>query len=457
VALGVSLNPCCSISLQDLAVLVETSLELLRLYALCDSCLGRQFGMLIHGLTNEERGRAIKVLLTAEAHRRVSEGKKREGVALLRALASKGRFPEARKTLETLGVKKIPEPEPCHLCAGLLDRVDEKAATVVEALKPYGFRSFLLGVALPVAVVEREDEVRSRAKSRFGESIRGELSRRVGKRVAEALGKPVEHRAPDMLVVLDPFTDRLELNVNPLYLAGRYVKTVIGLPQTSRLCPSCHGSGCEQCKGTGKRLEDSVESLLAAPMLGATGGEAAVLHTAVREGLDTLVLSPGRPFILEVKKPRDRLLDLEALTRAVNETNAGQLEVHGLRFSSKEEVKRLKRSEKTEETYRAVVEAVGEVAAERLEALEEAFKGVEIRQGTLRGRSAGKQRYLYEAKVESREPSSFQVTVRLQGGLDPRGLISGKGRETTPNMAKFLGTELNITRLELTGVEQEGF
>ncbi|MEM3045558.1 MAG: tRNA pseudouridine(54/55) synthase Pus10 [Candidatus Bathyarchaeia archaeon] len=455
---GVSLNPACLITVQGLSVLLlETSLGLLRLYALCDSCLGRQFGMLIHGLTNEERGRALKVLLTAEGHRRVLEGKKRDGVALLRTLASKGRFPEAQSTLTALGVKKIPPPEPCYLCGGVLEMVDERAAKVVEALKGYRFRNFLIGVALPVAVVEREDEVRSRAKSRFGESIRGELSRLIGKRVGEALGKPVEHKAPDILVVLDPFTDRLEVNMNPLYLAGRYVKAGKGLPQSSRLCPNCRGGGCEECKGSGRRLEDSVESLLAAPVLNATGGVEAVLHTAVRESPDTLVLGEGRPFILEVKKPKDRQVDLEALTRTVNEANAGRLSVHELRFSGKEEVKRLKRSEKTEETYRALVQAAEEVPAEKLEALEQAFKGVEVRQGTLKGRSAGKQRYLYESQVKPEGPTSFEVTVRLQGGLDPRGLIAGKGRETNPNMAEFLGTELDITRLELINVEQEGF
>jgi len=143
--------------------------------------------------------------------------------------------------------------------------------------------------------------------------------------------------------------------------------------------------------------------------------------------------------------------------KAVNEAHAGRLSIRELRFSSKDEVKRLKRSEKTEETYTAFVQPASEVPADKLEALEQAFKGVEVRQGTLRSRSAGKQRYVYEAKVKREGPMGFQVTVRLQGGLDPRGLITGKGRETSPNMAEHIGTELNITRLELISVEQEGF
>jgi len=54
-------------------------------------------------------------------------------------------------------------------------------------------------------------------------------------------------------------------------------------------------------------------------------------------------------------------------------------------------------------------------------------------------------------------PVGFHVTVRLQGGLDPRGLITGQGRQTNPDMAEVLCTELNITRLELIDVKQEGF
>lgn len=440
-------------------MLVETSLELLKLYALCDSCLGRQFGMLIHGLTNEERGRALKVLLTAEGHRRVSEGEKRDGLGILKLLVSKGAFAPARSTLENLGAKRIPTAEDCSLCRGILEqgRLQQKAKPVVEALRGYGFNTFLVGVTLPYEVVEREDEIRSRIRSKFGESIRGELSRRIGKMVAEALRKNVEYRAPEILAILDPFTDRLDVHVNPLCLAGRYVKAQTGLPQTTRLCPSCRGSGCEQCKGSGKRLEDSVESLLATPVLEASGGEAGVLHAAVREGLDTLVSGRGRPFILEVKRPKNRQLDLETLAKAVNETYGGSVSVRELRFSTRDEVKRLKRSEKTEETYKAWVQAAAEVAAEKLAALEETFKGVEVRQGMLRNGSGGKERYVYGAKIDREGPDSFIVTVRLQGGLDPRGLITGKGRETTPNMAEILGMELKIAKLELTEVKQEGF
>ena len=50
--------------------IIELARALLKRYSLCDYCLGRQFATLGHGLTNSERGKAIKLLLVLEGSRR---------------------------------------------------------------------------------------------------------------------------------------------------------------------------------------------------------------------------------------------------------------------------------------------------------------------------------------------------------------------------------------------------
>ena len=48
----------------NVAEIAKTARKILRLGPICDSCLGRQFAMLSTGLTNAERGKAIKVFLS---------------------------------------------------------------------------------------------------------------------------------------------------------------------------------------------------------------------------------------------------------------------------------------------------------------------------------------------------------------------------------------------------------
>lgn len=49
-------------------MLFDNAKKILAKYALCDNCLGRQFGGLARGVTNKERGYALKLALTLEAH-----------------------------------------------------------------------------------------------------------------------------------------------------------------------------------------------------------------------------------------------------------------------------------------------------------------------------------------------------------------------------------------------------
>ena len=62
--------------------IVELANQLLQEYALCDRCLGRQFALLASGTDNLERGRALKLVLTAKAHKMILDGNE-EGKKLL--------------------------------------------------------------------------------------------------------------------------------------------------------------------------------------------------------------------------------------------------------------------------------------------------------------------------------------------------------------------------------------
>jgi tRNA U54 and U55 pseudouridine synthase Pus10 len=60
--------------------------------------------------------------------------------------------------------------------------VAEAVVSVVRKLSEYEYDSFLVGIKANPDIENREDELRSRFEIRWGESIRNEYSREIGKK-----------------------------------------------------------------------------------------------------------------------------------------------------------------------------------------------------------------------------------------------------------------------------------
>ncbi len=125
-------------------------------------------------------------------------------------------------------------------------------------------------------------------------AVRHEFGRLFGKGIAEKTGKSAEYKKPDIVVIIDPFAGRVKLQVNPLFVAGRYRKLVRDIPQSKWFCSSCRGKGCEKCGGTGKMYPESVEELSSKPFLEAAEGEKTAFHASGREDIDARMLGTGQ-------------------------------------------------------------------------------------------------------------------------------------------------------------------
>ena len=175
--------------------------------------------MLGHGLTNGERGRAIKLLLVLEGSRLLSE-KKEEGRDLLMKVAINGFSEVSSITLKNLGVEVENRTKRCYLCDDTFEGLDELAEQVVKMLSRHEFDNFLVGVRVSVGVEDREDELRAKFKIKWGESIRSDFSREIGKRVMKSTGKDVAFKRPDILVTINPFTRKIALRAHSLHVFG---------------------------------------------------------------------------------------------------------------------------------------------------------------------------------------------------------------------------------------------
>ena len=438
--------------------ILEETLTMLSKYPLCDNCLGRQFALLGYNIENKDRGKALKLSLTLQANALHAE-KNDEGVKRLKVLAVNGFSREAQETLRHLK-KRVPKKDPsktCFLCEDKFQLLDGLTQKALEALSNYEYSTFLVGIELPVAVEEREDEFKATFNVSYGESIRHEFGRLLGKRLAELTGKTVEYKKPDIAIIFNPFTEQIRLQVNPLFVAGRYRKLVRDIPQSKWFCSSCRGRGCEKCGGTGKMYPESVEELVSAPLLEAAEGEKTSFHASGREDIDARMLGNGRPFVIEVSKPKKRFLDLKKIEAAVNADAEGKVEVSGLRFTNKDAVRRLKKAESAQKEYRVLIDFEKDVSEEGLSLLEEQLSSVLIKQQTPlrvlhRRADLVREKYIYEVKVKKVSLRRAEMKIRCQGGLYVKELVSGDEGRTLPNVSELLGNRAKPLKLDVLNV-----
>jgi len=435
--------------------ILEKAQKMLEKHPLCNHCLGRQFALLGYGVDNEKRGEALKLLLTMKAHQQAMS-KDKKGLLSLKILASNGRFDMAAEILKKLGKEPIGSQH-CHLCGGRFESLDGLVNLSVDMLSKYEYNTVLVGIELPTEMEEREDEFKGEFTVKQGESLRNEFSRSIGKRIAEATGKEVEHERPEVVVLANPFLEQVSLQVNPIHIAGRYRKLVRGIPQSRWLCSNCRGKGCSKCSWTGKMYPESVEEIIGNPTLEMTNGEDIAFHGAGREDIDARMLGHGRPFVIEVKKPRKRLINLQELRKVINERAAGKVEVSNLRFANKDVVRRLKRSESAQKLYRAIVELDKPVSKKQLAELKKSLSGAVIMQQTPRRvahRRADlvREKHIYKADVKRLTPKRFEIKIRCQGGLYIKELVTGDEGRTVPNIAEILNAKAVPTELDVLGV-----
>jgi tRNA pseudouridine synthase 10 len=389
---------------------------------ICDHCLGRLVAKRSHGLSNDERGRAIRTY-----------------VALVNDIPYEG------------------SPKNCWICGDLFDTVDDWAEKICHALEHIECHTFLMGSRTPPLMNEAEEMLWTDFELYSPEPIKSEINREFGKAVSKRSDLVVEFKTPDVVVLVDLVTDEVDVQIRSLFLAGRYLKLERGIPQTHWHCRSCQGGGGEVCNDTGKQYADSVEELIGAPILAITKGTHVTLHGAGREDIDALMLGTGRPFILEVHNPLIRTIELEEVEKSVNEAGVGRVQITELNFSQRSEVEILK-SHKGHKRYRILVDIDGVISEEELKRSLNELQSTTIHQRTpqrVSHRRADKvrKRAVLEITLLGKKDREYEISVLGEAGLYIKELISGDNGRTNPSLSKLLGKEARVTELDVVYVE----
>ncbi len=387
---------------------------------LCPECFGRLFGRLGHGLSNPERAARLAADL---------------GVAL-------------------------PVPEgACHLCGGAFDRWETWIQRVRTAAEGREWHRFSCGSRWDPEILAREESIWVDVGSAFGESARGAFNRELGKRLEAATGAVGGPDRPDLVFLADLPAGRVELTVLPVYFSGRYRKFDRTLPQTRWPCRRCEGRGCDRCGGTGKTYPTSVEEVVAAPFLAATRGEGSRFHGMGREDIDARMLGDGRPFVLEIDRPRTRTVDVAALAAEVNRSAEGRVEVLEAAASVAAEVVRVKEAAPLK-SYRVAV--LGEASEAKINEALAFVAGRAIAQRTPtrvahRRADRVRTRRIVAGRLVEAAPGRFTLDLRAEAGTYIKEWVEGDGGRTEPSLAALLGVPLSVEALDVLQIhDREG-
>ncbi len=436
----------------------DKALQLLTAHPLCDNCLGRQFALLGYGLSNETRGKTLKLLLTMKNHQLALSGINL-GFSNLRILGSNGNFGIASDILKNMRKRGRKQSE-CFLCQGQFNNLDIFVKDALELLEKYEYTTFLVGIELPNNIEEKEDELKAKFEIIHGESMRNEFSREIGKKIAFITNKIADYKKPDIVVILNPFNGSHDLQSNPLYIRGDYKKLVRYIPQSKWFCRKCNGLGCENCEGTGKMYQESVEELIGEPILEISKGDDIAFHAAGREDVDARMLGTGRPFILEVKRPKKRFLNLKNLTEIINKKAKNKVQVLNLSLATKKDIKSLKKAEGSTKIYKVIIDFERVVSDEELNKISKTLTKSKIQQKTPnrvlhRRADLVREKYIYETHIKRLAPKRVEMKIRCQGGLYIKELVSGDLGRTIPSVASIINIEAKPLKLDVLKIIME--
>lgn len=348
--------------------------------------------------------------------------------------------------------------EHCEICDDLLDYVDgpliQKIRDVILR-ENIEFDTFLVGCRVPDNIIQKEERLQNFLGIE-AESIKKEIRRELGKRLSLYLNKKVDFDYPDLIIMVDLKNDSIDLQIKPLFIEGRYRKLIRGIPQTKWPCRHCKGSGCSKCDFTGKMYQESVEELVSMEFMRWSSGKSSKFHGSGREDVDVRMLGSGRPFVLEIKDPHVRKIDLECISKIVNKKAKGKVEISDLRLVNRDRIREIKKSSTgTYKVYRALVEIEEEVDDTNLKAL----KSFDIiNQSTpirVLHRRANKLRKRKVKKVEFTRisPKKFELIIECEGGLYIKELISGDKNRTRPSVSSLLNTQAKCLELDVLDVK----
>lgn len=246
---------------------------------------------------------------------------------------------------------------------------------------------------------------------------------------------------------------RVAIERAPLCLKGHYLKYSRSLPQTPWIM-----------EGERKRA-NSVQECIEAAALRLFGADEAKFHAAGREDVDVRMLGEGRPFVLELLRPkRPYRTSAAEMNELEAEINASQqlVRVRGLAPCASELISGLvKQGEDSHrKDYRCIVRVSRRLTPADVAALNGA-RDVLLQQKTPlrvlhRRTQMVRPRMVYEMHAVQLAPRFLQLDLCTQAGTYVKEFVHSDFGRTHPSVGSLLGCEADIMQLDVLGLREPG-
>lgn len=374
----------------NLSAAIEQTREILKEHPLCDYCLGRLFAGKLRVKSHKRLGNKIRTRLRQNP------------------------------------------PKTCYLCKNLMSTLVLQAERMLEVSREYQFSTFLIGAVLQPSIQDRDDAIRSKFRLRGIASIKGDVTRELGKILSRKTRSVVDYHNPDIVFTMDFKRETCEIKPKALLLQGRYTKHVRDLPQKQRPCDQCSGKGCFVCDFHGIAEFQSVEGKLAKFFFEKYGAQQVKITWIGGEDESSLVLGKGRPFFAKLINPHKRHVP------PGKKIHLGGVSILGLRTINKIPSDPVR--------FRTVVvmeiETEMEIEPNRLENLSR----LRDRPITLFENSHTHKKSIYKISFKKTSKNSFTVKMESDGGMPLKRLVAGQ--QVEPSIAAMLDTNCRCTQFD---------
>jgi len=236
--------------------------QILKKYELCDNCLGRLFSKQLHLSSNKLLGKKLQ--------------------------------------------KNLNSTQKCYICKNLFNNLNYFLKLMLDVSSNYSFLSFSVGAMIKPSIIDRDDYIRSKYKLKGIDSVKTDVSKELRKLFSRKTKKIIDFLDPDVTFTVNLKDESCQMRSKSIFLSGRYIKTLRGIPQKQKPCENCSGKGCRICNFHGISEFDSIEGIISQFLFKKFGGSTAKFTWIGGEDKSSLVLGTGRPFFVKIKNPLKR-------------------------------------------------------------------------------------------------------------------------------------------------------
>lgn len=233
-----------------------------------------------------------------------------------------------------------------------------------------------------------------------------------------------------------------------VFVAGRYNKFCRSLPQTPWVIDG------------ERRMESSVEELIAAPILSAFRADGFNFSSSGREDVDVRTLGNGRPFAMELLNPHKSRFSKEQMKQLQETINqsSDKIKVRDLQIVTREAMSRMKEGEEEKtKSYTALVWTQKPIQREDISFIDD-IKDLTLDQKTplrvLHRRAlAVRQRAIHSMSTRFLDSHHFYLRLKTQAGTYIKEFVHGDFGRTNPNLCQLLKTDTDILELDVESVD----